>query len=62
MDLVKVWPDLAEFEFGEKRRPVGSVGLVFSCEDPPTDLPVSVLEHEDTPPTVANVSVELDGF
>ena len=55
MDLVEVWPNLAGFASREKRRPVGSVGLDFSCENPPTNLPVSVPGHGNPSPTVVSV-------
>ena len=55
MDLVEVWPNLAGFASREKRRPVGSVGLDFSCENPPTNLPVSVPGHGNPSPTIVSV-------
>ena len=55
MDLVEVWPNLARFASREKRRPVGSIGLDFSCENPPTNLLVLVPGHGDPSPTVASV-------
>ena len=59
MDFIEIWPDLAKVSFG-KRSPVGSVGLSFSCKDPPTDPPVSISRHVDPAPTV--VGVGLDSF
>ena len=50
-DLVEIWPDLAKFATGERRSLVESVGLGFSCEDPPTDLPDSIFENENLTPT-----------
>ena len=55
MDLVEVWPNLAGFSSREKRRPVRSVGLNFSCEDPLTNLSVSIPGHGDPSPTVVGV-------
>ena len=55
MDLVEVWPNLAGFASREKRRPIGSVGLYFLCENPPTNLLVSVPGHGDPSPTIVGV-------
>ena len=37
-DLVEIWLDLAGFVSGERRSPVRSSILGFSCEDLSTDL------------------------
>ena len=47
--------------------PVGSIGLYFSCEDPPTDLLVSGSKNENPSPTVVGGGLGgfrsgLDGF
>ena len=43
-----------------ERSPVGSIGLSFSCEDPPTDSLDSGSENENPSPTVTGGS--LGGF
>ena len=66
-DFVEIWldldgphQDLVEVTSGERRSLVGSIGLCFSCEDPPTDSPDSGSKNENPPPTVAGS--RLGGF
>ena len=42
------------------RRSVGSVGVYFSCKNPPTNLPDLVSRSRDSPLSVANI--RSDGF
>ena len=59
LDLDRPHRDLVRVAFGE-RSPVGSIGLCFSCEDPPTDSQDSGSENENPSPTVAGGG--LGGF
>ena len=52
LDLVEIWADLC---LRERGRPVELVGLNFSCEDPPTDLLVSIPGLGDLLPIVVDV-------
>ena len=67
IDLVEIWSDLdgphrdlVRVAFGERRSPIESIGLCFSCEDPQTDSPDSGFENENPPPIVAGSG--LGGF
>ena len=51
LDLVEIWANLC---LRERGRPVELVGLNFSCEDPPTDLLVSIPRLGDLLPIVVN--------